>query len=550
MADGRTNFIDFRERAPERTRDMYRQGRPAHPRLALSLRAAGIPGTVRGFELAHRRYGKANWADLVSPAVKLAQQGFPITYGLANSLKKSKPPSSPTPGASSNATASSMNPANASSNPNSAPCSNDSRRSAPATSTKAKPPANSSPASEMGGLFTLNDLKNYQAAERAPLDRRLPRLSVLTAPPSSGGIGILQMLGVLEPTAYASSGARLPPRPSITPPKPCAASTPTAPNISAIPTSVTVPTKKLLDPRYLTKLRESVNPDAATNSDQVKPGNCSPPTNLAETTHYSIVDADGDAVAVTYTLNGGYGSGATAPGLGILLKANEVDDFSVKPGGPQPARRHRGGEAQCHSARQAPAQLHDPHHRPQGRQNWRSSSAPRAAPASLRASSRFSRTSSTSACPSRTPSAFPRYHHQRRPSKLFLEPGFSPDTRRLLEQKGHQLETAASICEISAIQVRVLGLARRRRRPRVEGKAAVLVTRYPMNHALSTHFLVNQRLSNVWLDKIYDSRHPRRRNLLRQTALRLAQQSPGQRTGPLALRRPPQAPLPPLAHVQ
>ena len=92
FADGRTTFIDFRERAPEKSsRDMYldNDGKPTRDSL-LGWRAAGIPGTVRGFELAHKKYGKAKWADLVAPSVKLAKLGFPVGYGLANTLKSAK----------------------------------------------------------------------------------------------------------------------------------------------------------------------------------------------------------------------------------------------------------------------------------------------------------------------------------------------------------------------------------------------------------------------------------------------------------------------------
>src|SRR5207237_2137067 len=88
----------------------------------------------------------------------------------------------------------------------------------------------------------------------------------------------------------------------------------------------------LLDPAYLGRLRSTIDPERATPSDRVRPGRPSG-TEQMETTHYSVVDADGNAVAVTYTLNGGYGNGITVPGLGFLLN-NEMDDFAAKPGEP------------------------------------------------------------------------------------------------------------------------------------------------------------------------------------------------------------------------
>src|SRR5678815_1587869 len=95
---------------------------------------------------------------------------------------------------------------------------------------------------------------------------------------------------------------------------------------------VKVPIAGLLDPAYLAKLRSSIEPERATPSDQVRPGKPTG-TEQMETTHYSVVDAEGNAVAVTYTLNGGYGNGITVPGLGFLLN-NEMDDFASKPGSP------------------------------------------------------------------------------------------------------------------------------------------------------------------------------------------------------------------------
>ena len=472
MADGRTNFIDFRERAPEKaTRDMYldKDGRPTRDSL-VGWRAAGIPGTVRGFELAHRRYGKAKWADLVSPAVKLAQQGFPITYGLANSLKNSKLLAQ---------FADSRRifqrdgkfyePGERLVQPELGAVLERLQKIGPRDFYEGETARQLvAGVGKMGGLFTRNDLKNYQAAERAPLTGAYRGYQILTAPPpSSGGIGILQMLGVLEPTAYASSGAGSAQAIHYTAEAMRRFYADRAEYLGD-PDFVTVPTKKLLDPRYLTKLRESINPDAATNSDQVKPGNLTP-YESAETTHYSIVDADGNAVAVTYTLNGGYGSGATAPGLGILLN-NEMDDFSVKPGAPN-LYGAIGGEANAIQPGKRPLSSMTPTIVLKDGKLALVVGTP-GGTRILTSVLQVLQNVIDFRLPIQDAVNFPRYHHQWRPDKLFLEPGFSPDTRRLLEQKGHQLETAASICEISAIQVESSGWLAGAADPRVEGKAA------------------------------------------------------------------------------
>src|SRR5207248_386470 len=168
-----------------------------------------------------------------------------------------------------------------------------------------------------GGVISAADLKSYKAVERTPLTGTYHGYTVITAPPSSsGGIALLEMLGILDGTGYEKGGAG---------------------SASAVhwvaesmrrayadrneyvgdPDFVKVPIAGLLDRAYLAKLRASIDPARATPSDAVRPGRPAG-TEHPETTHYSVVDADGNAVAVTYTLNGGYGNGITVPGLGFL----------------------------------------------------------------------------------------------------------------------------------------------------------------------------------------------------------------------------------------
>ncbi len=472
FADGRTTFIDFRERAPEKaTRDMYldKDGKPTRDSL-LGWRAAGIPGTVRGFELAHKKYGKAKWADLVAPAVKLAKQGFPVSYGLANTLKNSK----------------------------NLPQFADSRRIFQRDGNFYEPGERLVQAElgavleriqkigpkdfyegqtarklvagmeKMGGLFTLNDLKNYAAVERTPLVGKYRGYEILTAPPpSSGGIGILQMLGVLEQTNYAASGAGSAQAIHYTAEAMRRYYADRSEHLGD-PDFFKVPAKQLLDPRYLTRLRDSIDPNAATNSDQIKPGNLAP-YESTETTHYSIVDTAGNAVAVTYTLNGGYGSGATAPGLGFLLN-NEMDDFSVKPGAPN-MYGAIGGEANAIQPGKRPLSSMSPSIVLKDDKLALVVGTP-GGTRILTSVMQVIQNVIDFQMPIQNAVNFPRFHHQWRPDKLYLEPGFSPDTRRLLEQKGHTLETAANICEISAIQVEASGWLAGAADPRVEGKAA------------------------------------------------------------------------------
>ena len=192
---------------------------------------------------------------------------------------------------------------------------------------------------EHGGLITAEDLKAYKAIDRKPLTGDYKGFHIITAPPpSAGGVGVLQILGILDGTHYDSDGPN----------------SPKAVHYEAEamrrfyadrseylgdPDFYVVPVTPLLDPAYLARRRASISPDRATPSDLVAPA--LPKTLNAgvswkeskQTTHYNVVDGKGNAVAVTYTLNNLYGNGITPAGLGFLLN-DEMDDFAAKPGSP------------------------------------------------------------------------------------------------------------------------------------------------------------------------------------------------------------------------
>jgi gamma-glutamyltranspeptidase/glutathione hydrolase len=207
----------------------------------------------------------------------------------------------------------------------------------------------------------------------------------------------------------------------------------------ADPDFVRVPVTGLLDPAYLARRRSMIDPERATPSELVKPGHPSGAEAL-ETTHYNVVDREGNAVAVTYTLNGGYGSGITVPGLGFLLN-NEMDDFAAQP-----------GSTNMFGLVQGEANAIQPNKRPL------SSMVPTII---LRDGKLFMLAGSPGG--SRIPSAVlqvilnvidfgmnaqdavdaPRIHHQWQPDTLFLERGISPDTVALLEARGYRVDQSA-----------------------------------------------------------------------------------------------------------
>ena len=470
LAGGQTTFIDFRERAPQSSsRNMYLDihGEPTKD-STLGWRASGVPGTVRGLDLAHRKYGRSKWADLVAPAVRLARDGFPVSWGLAQSLRNSKKlsqfPESRKIFLNGGAH---FEPGDLFRQPGLAATL---ERIAAGAADFYEGETARLFAEEMakhGGEITLADLNAYQAVERKPLEGSYRAYTIYTAPPpSAGGLGLLHMLGVLEGSGYEKGGAG------------SAASIHFVAETMrryyadrseyvADPDFQHVPVRQLLDPRYIESRRRSIDPNRAAPSDSIKPGDLKA-YESTETTHYSVVDQEDNAVAVTYTLNNGYGSGVTVPGLGFLLN-DEMDDFSVKPGFPngfglvqgernriEPGKRPLsnmtptillrdgklymvvgtpGGARIINSVLQTILNVIDFGMNMQDAVNW------------------------------------PRFHHQWRPDRLEVEPGVSPDTRALLSERGHALESIRSFCEVAAIRVEG-GWLEGAADNRVEGKAA------------------------------------------------------------------------------
>jgi gamma-glutamyltranspeptidase/glutathione hydrolase len=337
MADGHVTFIDFREKAPSAaTHDMYlnASGVPTTDSV-VGWRAAGVPGTVRGFELANKKYGRKPWAELVKPAVTLAANGFPVSKWQMDSWQRSSPLLSHFPesnriflkgGAYYELRETFKQPELARTMDRIA------RLGAADFYDGETAHILANEMAKNGGLITLADLHNYQAVERAPLEGDYKGYQIITSPPpSSGGVGLLQMLAMLNGTGYEKFGAG------------------SAESYHYIaeamrryfadrskylgdPDFVNNPISALLAPAYIQSRCATIDPVRATPSDQISPG-LAAANEGSDTTHYSIVDEQGNAVAVTYTLNNGYGSGVTVPGAGLLLN-DEMDDFAAKPGEP------------------------------------------------------------------------------------------------------------------------------------------------------------------------------------------------------------------------
>ncbi|HEX5431072.1 MAG TPA: gamma-glutamyltransferase [Bryobacteraceae bacterium] len=447
FAGGRSTFIDFRERAPGKaTRNMYldANGNPTRDSIE-GWRSSGVPGTVAGFAFAHSKYGRAKWESLVTPAVELAAKGFPVSYAFSESLKNSKNLTRDTESKRIFLrNGNNYQPGDMFVQPELAGTLQRIAQSGAKDFYEGKTASMLAAAmAKHGGLITLQDLKSYRAVERKPLTGKYRNYGVITAPPpSSGGIGILQMLGMLEGSGYEKSGAG------------SAASIHYMAEVMrrffadrsqylGDPDFVKMPIAGLLDPAYIRKRRASIDPNHATPSSKILPGH---PIGREsnETTHYDVVDADGNAVSVTYTLNGGFGNGITVPSAGFLLN-NEMDDFSAKPG----AANMFGlvqGEANSIRPGKRPLSSMTPTILTRDGKLFMVLGAPGGAHI-ITAVLQVILNVVDFGMNIQEAVDFPRFHHQWEPDQISMEPGFSPDTIALLRARGHKIEFSGGAVE-------------------------------------------------------------------------------------------------------
>ncbi|MFZ1806435.1 MAG: gamma-glutamyltransferase [Cyclobacteriaceae bacterium] len=335
--DGSLDALDYREAAPAKaTTNMY-IGETGEADSELSTAghlASGIPGTVAGLEAAHKKYGKLDWNELVQPAIDLAINGFTLTEKEAAGLNRAgesfKKYSTVTPD---QFLSEEWNEGDSIWNKDLGHTLELIRDNGRAGFYEGPTADNIVAEMERGkGLISLEDLKGYEAIWRTPLTSNYRGHNIISMPPpSSGGVALMQLLNSVsgypinewgwnstksvhliveaERRAYADRAFYL-----------------------GDPDFVNVPVSELTGLSYTTGRMESFNPETATPSSAISEGAIAMKES-EETTHLSIVDKEGNAVSVTTTLNGGYGSRVIVAGSGFLLN-NEMDDFSAKPGVP------------------------------------------------------------------------------------------------------------------------------------------------------------------------------------------------------------------------
>lgn len=334
--DGGATAIDFREKAPLKAHPEMFVGEDGEYSYQIHHRshlAVGVPGTVAGFALAHERYGDAEWRDLVEPSVALARDGFVVSDRLASSLSGRLEAFRDYP-----ATHAQFSKDGVPYEPGEVLVQADLAGTLERIRDEGRDGFYSGTtarllAEEMergGGWITEEDLARYEAREREPIRGTYRGYDIISMPPpSSGGTALVQMLNVLEGFDVAAMGAGSPEYAHHLVESMRRAFRDRA-TFLADSDFADVPVERLTSKEYAAEIRATIATDAASVSSPADV-EAAPGWESTETTHYSVVDQDGMAVSVTYTLEGGYGSYITVPGAGFLLN-NEMGDFNGRPG--------------------------------------------------------------------------------------------------------------------------------------------------------------------------------------------------------------------------
>ena len=351
MADGKVHFLDYREKAPAAaTADMYldAQGNVIEGASEYGYKSIGVPGSVAGMVYAEQKYGKLTLTQVMAPAIRLAREGFALTWGEAREFRDDK---------YLGRFAESRRIFQRDGNyyqPGEIFRQPDLARTLERIAAKPDDFYHGALARELaaamqkgGGLITADDLARYGVKEREPVRGTYRGYEIISAPPpSSGGTVLIESLNILEGYNLAKLGNRSAQSIHFTTEAFRRAFFDRA-EFLGDPDFSRIPVAQLIDKKYAAAWRETIDEERASASKELKrPAIFSEleqyaaahPQPLASrepphTTHYSVVDAEGNAVAVTTTLNEAFGSRVTAEGLGFLLN-DEMDDFSAKPGVP------------------------------------------------------------------------------------------------------------------------------------------------------------------------------------------------------------------------
>jgi gamma-glutamyltranspeptidase / glutathione hydrolase len=446
---GKSTFIDYREKAPgAATANMYldAKGEVIPDASIVGYKAIGVPGSVAGMVYVEKKYGRLDLKRVMQPALRLAEDGFILSVEEAEELQDKELSLFPESKRIFQRDGNYYRPGEFFRQP-------DLERTLQRIADNPDSFYHGDLAKEIakaiqkgGGLITERDLANYQVKEREPVIGAYQDYTIISSPPpSSGGIALIEALNILEGYNLARLGDRAPAEMHLIVEAYRRAYMDRGDYLGD-PDFAIIPVQQLIDKKYAAAWRRGIEEDLATSSASLKrpAGFLPPPPKAASklpdhvnTTHYSVVDSDGNAVSVTTTLNNSFGSGATAEGLGFLLN-DEMDDFAAKQGVPN-----------MFGLIQGPANAIAPGKRPlssmtptivlkDGKLRFVLGS-PGGSRIITTVANIFLSAAEENLNIQQAVDA-PRFHHQYLPDKVYLEPGFSDTTMAGLEALGYKLD--------------------------------------------------------------------------------------------------------------
>ena len=452
---GKSTAIDYRETAPAAaSKDMFLvDGEVDNNLVRYSGKSTAVPGTVAGLVYAHENYGKLPFKQVIQPAIELAEQGFPMSWGLTQELKNKQQ--------------------------RLRQCKHFSAVFYPKTEDvfayghilKRSDLAKTLRAilkqgragfyqgevakkltegiREHGGIVSLADLRNYKVIERKPIIGSYQGYKIVTMPPpSSGGVHLVQMLNILENFPISKWGANRAKTIQIM--------------IEAMRSAyadrskflgdsdfVSVPVKALTSKAYGKHISKQISTGKARNSKAIKAGSLAP-YESPQTTHFSVIDREGNMVSNTYTLNFSYGNGHMAAGTGVILN-NEMDDFSAKPGVPN-GYGLIGGDANAIQPGKRPLSSMTPTMVFKNEKPFMVTGSPGGSTIitvvlqTIMNVIDFDMNIAAA-------TAWPRIHHQWLPDKVFVEPGISEDTIEKLQIMGYSIQKRRTLGNTQSIML-------------------------------------------------------------------------------------------------
>ncbi len=454
-SNGAVDAIDYREMAPANAhRDMFldEDGEVIENLSINSHKASGVPGTVAGMAELHGRYGSMPFHTLVEPAIKLALHGFPVTENQASAFNSNRerflevnavPPAfvKDTPWTEGDTLVQT-----------------ELAHTLQLIAEKGRDGFYKGEVADYiikemergGGIITHDDLENYRPVWRKPVTGKYRDYRVISmSPPSSGGIALLQLLGKVEPYPLSEWGHNTVRTTHLMAEAERRVYADRSEHLGD-PDFYPVPVEQLIDRDYLLERMSSFSMDAATPSEDVSPGEIAY-RESEETTHYSIVDSERNAVAGTVTLNRSFGNFVVVPGAGFIMN-NEMDDFSIKPGYPNMFGLI-GGEANAIEPRKRMLSSMTPTILEKDGDLFMVVGTPGG---STIITSVFQTVLNVLEHKMGMQEAVnaPRWHHQWLPDVISAEPdAFKPDVREELEIIGHRFSERLSIGRVDAILV-------------------------------------------------------------------------------------------------